>query len=89
MENKNYLYIGIAIVLIVVAIVLIANTSETVIDTEPQRVYCMAEQRGADFCTEQWAPVCGYMEDGTYETYSNDCYACKNPEVVYWIEGEC
>ncbi len=39
-------------------------------------------------CTQQ-KPVCGFMGDGSSETYSNMCNACKNSEVAYFQEGEC
>jgi hypothetical protein len=88
MKNKNYLYMGIAIFLILFALVLVVNTEDTTTNEE-QRVYCTEDQRDVEVCTMEYAPVCGYHEDGSYETYGNVCEACKNSEIIYWIQGEC
>ena len=49
---------------------------------------CREEQRYAEICPAIYAPVCGYYEEGR-ETFSNDCIACANPEVIKWRGGEC
>ena len=92
MEKKNYAYIAIVVAIVLLAIVLaFGNMDRRVIDEplEEDRIYCMPEQRDVEVCPMVYEPVCGYKEDGTSETYGNDCEACKNPEVIYYIEGEC
>jgi phage shock protein C len=55
---------------------------------------CLPEQRNVDFCITLYDPVCGFfgnpLDDNVKtETFSNSCVACKNPEVKFWVEGEC
>jgi|GEM_PF-1710713 len=52
--------------------------------------------RRAEVCTEVWQPVCGWfgpnIECFKYPcagTFSNSCFACMNPIVEYWTDGEC
>jgi len=47
--------------------------------------FCIEEEI-ADLCMTLYNPVCGYPAK---ETFSNSCFACQNPGVLYWIEGEC
>ncbi len=59
--------------------------------------YCEPEQRETDFCIEIYSPVCGWNNPETIQcvtfpcatTYSNSCFACQNPNVEYYTEGEC
>jgi hypothetical protein len=61
-----------------------------VIPGEPERTYCLPDQRNADYCIAEYLPVCGFDSEGKQiKTYSNMCNACKNPEVAYFQEGEC
>jgi hypothetical protein len=53
---------------------------------------CISQEDDTVFCTEEWAPVCGYIEEGnlsTAKTYSNRCYAEQDENVNYIVEGEC
>jgi hypothetical protein len=49
---------------------------------------CTDEEKAAEICTMEYVPVCGYMENGTSETYGNACSACS-AGVDYWEAGEC
>jgi hypothetical protein len=35
------------------------------------------------------SPVCGIRADGNRQTYSNNCDACNNIQVVAWKLGSC
>jgi putative hemolysin len=53
---------------------------------------CISQEDDTVFCTEEWAPVCGYVAEGnlsTAKTYSNRCYAEQDENVNYIVEGEC
>ena len=60
-------------------------------------IVCTPEQRNADACYEIYDPVCAKMNiqciqapcDPIYQTFSNDCEACKNPLVGSYTGGEC
>lgn len=57
---------------------------------ENNKNYCSDESRNVDVCIEVYNPVCGYNSDGEkIKTYSNDCFACQDSSVEYWVEGEC
>ena len=47
--------------------------------------YCDSET----FCTEQYDPVCATLTDGSQKTFSNNCYAQKETEVVDISPGAC
>lgn len=53
------------------------------------RQYCNADSRNADICYMLYAPVCGYTAEGMHASYSNNCFACINSSVEYYIEGGC
>lgn len=58
---------------------------------------CKPEQREADACIEIYQPVCGQVQvecitapcDPIKQTFSNSCFACMNPRVMSYTEGEC
>ena len=60
-------------------------------------IVCTPEQRNADACYEIYDPVCAKMNiqciqapcDPIYQTFSNDCEACKNPLAGSYTGGEC
>jgi hypothetical protein len=64
---------------------------------EPNETLCKPEQRQAEFCTEEYAPVCGWNDPAKIQcirypcarTYSNACFACANDQVISWTPGEC
>ena len=40
-------------------------------------------------CTQDYRPVCAYLEDGSYKTFSNGCNACSDPAVNGYRQGPC
>jgi len=57
---------------------------------EGKKNYCTEEQRDAEVCTMEYAPVCGYdMSEEMMGTFSNSCMSCANETVDYWVNGEC
>lgn len=53
--------------------------------TEIIENFCLNEQTD-NLCMNLYEPVCGYPIE---ETFTNSCFACKNQEIVYWMDGEC
>lgn len=54
------------------------------------KTFCVETQRNVEFCTMEYAPVCGYdSEENKIKTYSNPCFACSDSNVFYYISGEC
>ena len=49
-------------------------------------IHCIGESRKGGLCTDIGFPVCGLPVN---KTYSNPCYACKDEQVLAYIEGEC
>ena len=64
---------------------------------ETESNYCTPESRNSDVCIEIYKPVCGWNDPSKIQcirypcaqTYSNDCQACANENVLYWTDGEC
>jgi hypothetical protein len=50
--------------------------------------FCTAESRNVDACITLYQPVCGFTRS-SHETFTNGCFACMDPSVIYWTEGEC
>ncbi len=58
---------------------------------------CTDEQKQAEMCTMQYAPVCGYVEvqcitSPCYpvpQTFGNTCGACSTDNVVSYTQGAC
>lgn len=60
--------------------------------------YCGVEDRNADGCEPVSDPVCGWLkpesescnrEGVCVRLFVNACEACLNPNVEYWVHGEC
>lgn len=56
---------------------------------ESEITYCQKNQRNVDVCIQVYDPVCGFTSRGKKETFSNSCFACSNPEVNFYVPGEC
>ena len=76
------------------------TTTPPVVQGTPNQsnfIACTDEQKAAEFCTQQYAPVCGLQEvqcvttpcDPIPQTYSNICTACATDGVISYAAGEC
>lgn len=61
-----------------------------------EKHYCPDSSRGAEICTFDYTPVCGWFNEDIQcvkfpcaQTYGNSCGACSNEDVEYYTEGEC
>jgi hypothetical protein len=81
-------YLLIAVILLIAGVFLLAlNLGEHPEEFELEKNFCLPEQREAEVCTTEWEPVCGFREDNSSELYSNSCFACMDPEIIYWTEA--
>lgn len=66
-------------------------------ECENQVYYCAPKDRNVDACDEIYSPVCATINvqcikapcDPIKETFSNNCFACANPLIDEYVEGEC
>ncbi|WP_174484025.1 hypothetical protein [methanotrophic endosymbiont of Bathymodiolus puteoserpentis (Logatchev)] len=42
-----------------------------------------------EICTMIYRPVCGFDKNDQSKTYSSDCTACSDAEVIGYRKGEC
>lgn len=56
-------------------------------EIETTRHVCTEEEKQAQACTMEYAPVCGF-KSGESQTYGNGCGACAGG-ADYWKYGEC
>ncbi len=49
------------------------------------KTYCTEEDRANEFCVFLYDPVCS----DTGKTYPNNCIACNDLNVSYYVKGEC
>lgn len=69
----------------------------TATSSGPTAIKCTPEQREGDMCIQIYKPVCATVQiqcikapcNPVQQTFSNSCFACKNPLVDMYIEGEC
>ncbi len=61
-----------------------------------EKTYCKPEQKGAEFCYELYAPVCGWFNQNIKcikypcaQNFENNCFACANENVEYYTSGKC
>ena len=57
------------------------------------KVFCDPKVR-PEVCTREYSPVCAYSTDSkgkhtVVSTAGNACSACSNPDVDYFMQGEC
>ncbi len=52
--------------------------------------WCVPLSEGEEVeCESGYVPICGYREDGTRETVSNECVGCYHQGFSYFTYGEC
>lgn len=65
--------------------------------SEKKVILCTDEQKNSNACTTNYEPVCGLVQiqcittpcNPIPETFSNNCYACLQDNVISYTEGEC
>lgn len=63
----------------------------------PESIVCTDEQKQAEACTMEYAPVCGLVQiqcittpcNPIPETFGNACSACAQGNVLSYTQGEC
>ncbi|MBI4144835.1 hypothetical protein HY493_01355 [Candidatus Woesearchaeota archaeon] len=81
--------------LLLVALLVLAACSSKA--PEVKETLCTPEQKQADFCTADYAPVCGWFDSEKVQCikypcaadYSNSCQACRDENVKSWSAGKC
>jgi len=62
-------------------------------EEQSDEIICTNEEKSAQACTMEYAPVCGKSILNTgeiiYETYGNKCAACSAMKVISYRQGEC
>lgn len=82
MERRTYLAFASLFALLAIGLLLVFQQSMS------GKNFCTAGSRQMDACITLYDPVCGWTDSGPH-TFSNSCFACIDPEVVYWTKGEC
>ncbi|MBM3228348.1 hypothetical protein FJZ20_00445 [Candidatus Pacearchaeota archaeon] len=54
--------------------------------TTTQKDVCKPTDRQVEACITLYQPVCGMP---LKQTFSNSCFACQNPEVIYYLPENC
>jgi hypothetical protein len=89
--------------LVLPAVVLLSGcgTAAEAPTPEPERlVEVECQDPRPEVCTFQYEPVCGLVDTGKrcvttpcpaseWQTFSNGCTACSNPDVMGYREGAC
>jgi hypothetical protein len=91
------------IILLAIVLFFSINSSNEPTDiptSKDGQTLCQPEQRNAGACIEIYQPVCASIDTGIrcitepcdsfeLKTYSNGCFACSDPKVIHYEEGEC
>lgn len=66
------------------------------INPEPEKTYCTPEQKSAEVCPQYYSATCGWFNQSIKclkypcaNTFPNPCFACANPSVDFYTNGEC
>ena len=99
MTKRNYTMALILLILVLILIVIggyffFENKKDG--DLNEERRYCSNISREGRFCTQEYAPVCGWVNSEIKcikwpcaMTFSNGCFACLDEKVEYYTDGEC
>ena len=49
----------------------------------------LCPEKRPQICTREYRPVCAQHKDGSFKTYSSECTACANPNVVGYRNDAC
>ena len=97
MKHNRKIALTITILVILGATMIFLITSITPNNPSSEGNYCSSESRNAEACIELYQPVCGWFNPEKVQcikypcaqTFSNSCFSCMNPDVLYWTDGEC
>ena len=96
MTKRNYFIALIVLILIIIGGGLAFFFENNRGNVSEERHYCSNISREGRFCTQEYAPVCGWFKEeikcikwSCAMTFSNGCFACLDEKVEYYINGEC
>lgn len=76
---KKYFFVFLLIILVIVAGCKKAELKKT---------ECKESDRSQE-CKSVYYPTCGWFSETENFEFPNPCFACLNPDVLYWTEGSC
>jgi len=95
--KKPHLLLIIAAIIVAIVLVPQIVREPSPDQTDAVKTFCSPESREAEACITLYQPVCGWNDPEKIQcikypcaqTYSNNCFACIDENILYHTEGEC